>query len=157
MKTNAMRLLDKAKIKYEVLEYDISKEDFSGVKVSEYLNQDPKMCYKTLALKHEHDLYICVIAVDDELDLKKAAKEIGVKNLEMLHVKDLLKEVGYQRGSVSPIGVKKNKGIFFDKEVINHEYIEVSGGCYGISLKIKRDILIDFLKANVKDLCIDEI
>ena len=157
MKTNAMRLLDKAKIKYEVLEYDIAKEDFSGVKVSEYLGQDPKTCYKTLALKHEHDLYICVISVDSELDLKKAAKEIGVKNLEMVHVKDLLKEVGYQSGSVSPIGAKKNKGVFFDKEVLNHEYIEVSGGTFGISLKINRDILIDFLSADVKDLCIDEI
>ncbi len=153
MKTNAMRILDQAKIKYETLEYDIPKEDFSGVKVSEYLNQDPKTCYKTLALKHEHDLYICVIAVDCELDLKKAAKEIGVKNLEMVHVADLLKEVGYQRGSVSPIGAKKNKGIFFDKEVLNHEYIEVSGGSFGISLKINREELLKFLKACTKDLC----
>ncbi|MDO4499980.1 MAG: YbaK/EbsC family protein [Erysipelotrichaceae bacterium] len=152
-----MRQLDKAKIKYEVLEYEIPKEKFSGVKVSDYLGQDYKMCYKTLALKNNHDLFICVIPVDKELDLKKSAKEIGVKSLEMLHVKDLLKEVGYERGSVSPIGVKKNKGIFFDKEVNNHEVIEVSGGHFGISLKVNRDELLKYLNAGVKDLCKDEI
>lgn len=157
IKTNAMRLLDKAKISYELLTYDIPKESFSGEKVSEYLGQDPKMCYKTLAAKHDHDLFILVIPVDQQIDLKKAAKEIGVKSLEMVHVKDLLKEVGYERGSVSPIGVKKNKGIFFDKEVLNHEFIEISGGAFGTSLKVNRAIILDFLKAQVKDLCTNEI
>lgn len=157
IKTNSMRLLDKAKISYELLTYDIPKESFSGEKVSEYLGQDPKMCYKTLAAKHDHDLFILVIPVDQQIDLKKAAKEIGVKSLEMVHVKDLLKEVGYERGSVSPIGVKKNKGIFFDKEALNHEFIEISGGAFGTSLKVDRAIILDFLKANVKDLCANEI
>lgn len=156
-KTNAMRALDKAKVNYEVLEYDIPKEDFSGEKVSEFLGQDPAICYKTLALKHERDTYICVIPVAKELDLKKAAKEIGVKNLEMIHVKDLLKEVGYQRGSVSPIGVKKNKGIYFDKQCLTQEYIELSGGQFGISLKVNKDEILKYLNANVKDLCKDEI
>lgn len=154
IKTNAMRLLDRAKISYELLTYDIPKESFSGEKVSEYLGQDPKMCYKTLAAKHDHDLFILVIPVDQQIDLKKAAKEIGVKSLEMVHVKDLLKEVGYERGSVSPIGVKKNKGIFFDKEALNHEFIEISGGAFGTSLKVDRATILDFLKANVKDLCV---
>lgn len=70
-KTNAMRALDKAKVDYEVLEYDIPKEEFTGEKVSEFLGQDPDICYKTLALKHEHDIYVCVIPVNKELDLKK--------------------------------------------------------------------------------------
>ena len=137
IKTNAMRLLDKAKISYELLTYDIPKESFSGEKVSEYLGQDPKMCYKTLAAKHDHDLFILVIPVDQQIDLKKA--------------------VGYERGSVSPIGVKKNKGIFFDKEALNHEFIEISGGAFGTSLKVNRAIILDFLKAQVKDLCTNEI
>ena len=156
-KTNAMRKLDQAKVKYEVLEYDIPKEGFSGAKVSEYLGQDPKMCYKTLAAKHEHDLFILVIPVEEEVDLKKAAKEIGVKNLEMVHVKDLLKEVGYERGSVSPIGAKKNKGVYFDKEVLNHESIELSGGAFGISLKVNREEIVKYLNASIKVLCKDEI
>ena len=151
-KTNAMRMLDSAKIKYEVLEYSIDKDKFSGTAVTDLLNLEYSACYKTLALRHEHDIYICVISVKDELDLKKCAKEIGVKNLEMVHVKELLKLVGYERGSVSPVGVKKNKGIYFDDEVLNHEVIEISGGQFGIGLKVNREELLRFVKANVKDI-----
>lgn len=152
MKTNAMRLLDRDKIQYEVIEYDIPKKEFSGMKVSEVLGMDPKSMYKTLALRNGNDIYICVIPVNSEIELKKCAKEIGVKSLEMVHVKDLLKLVGYERGSVSPVGVKKNKGIFFDKEVLNHKKIEVSGGAFGVSLIIDREILLDYLNAKVKDI-----
>ena len=155
MKTNAMRMLDAAKISYEVLEYSLDKDKFSGETVSDLLGMDYKSCYKTLALKHEHELYICVISVDSELDLKKCAKEMGVKNLEMVHVKDLLKSVGYERGSVSPIGVKKNNGIFFDKEAQKHEIIEISAGAYGIGLKINCAELLNFLHAQIKDLAKD--
>ena len=151
-KTNTMRMLDSAKIKYEVLEYSIDKDKFSGTAVTDLLNLEYSACYKTLALRHEHDIYICVISVKDELDLKKCAKEIGVKNLEMVHVKELLKLVGYERGSVSPVGVKKNKGIYFDDEVLNHEVIEISGGQFGIGLKVNREELLRFVKANVKDI-----
>ena len=152
MKTNAMRMLDQAKIKYEVLEYSIEKDKFSGEAVSDLLGLKYGQCYKTLALLHEHDVYICVISVADEIDLKKCAKAIGVKNLEMVHVKDLLKLVGYERGSVSPVGVKKNKGIWFDDEVLNHEEIEISGGAFGIGLKLKRDELLKYLNAKVADI-----
>lgn len=155
MKTNAMRLLDKAGIKYEVLTYDLPIEEFNGNKVSEILGIDKKASYKTLALKNNHDLYICVISVDKEIDLKKCAKELKVKNLEMIHVKDLLKEVGYQRGSVSPVGVKKNKGIYFDLEVLNHEIIEISAGAYGMGLLINRDELLNYLNAQIKDIAND--
>ena len=152
MKTNAMRMLDSAKIAYEVLEYDLDKDKFSGEAVSDLLGLEYRQCYKTLALIHEHDVYICVISVADELDLKKSAKAFGVKNLEMVHVKDLLKLVGYERGSVSPVGVKKNKGICFDDEVLEHEQIEISGGAYGTGLKVNRDELLAYLKADVKDI-----
>lgn len=154
MKTNAMRMLDSAKIKYEVLEYSIEKDKFSGEAVSDLIGMDYSSCYKTLALKHEHDIYICVIPVNKEIDLKKCAKELNVKNLEMVHVKDLLKLVGYERGSVSPVGIKKNNGIYFDSEVNKHEIIEISGGAFGLGLKINRDELIKYLKAQVKDIAI---
>ena len=157
MKTNAMRILDSAKLKYEVLEYDLNKDLCSGEAVSDLLGMDYSECYKTLALKHEHDVFICVISVKDELDLKKCAKALGVKNVEMVHVKDLLKLVGYERGSVTPDGVKKNKGIVFDDEVLNHETIEFSGGAYGTGLKVNREELIGFLKAQVKDIVKDEL
>lgn len=154
MKTNAMRILDAAKIKYETLEYSIPISDFDGMKVSDLLGLNYKACYKTLGLKHEHDIYICVISVDSEIDLKKCAKEIGVKNLEMIHVKELLKLVGYERGSVTPVGVKKNKGIFFDDEVLNHETIEISGGAFGVGLLLNRDELLKHLNAEVKDIIV---
>ena len=157
MKTNAMRMLDSAKISYEVLEYSIDKDKFSGEAVSDLLGLEYRQCYKTLALSHEHDIYICVVSVADEIDLKKCAKAIGVKNLEMVHVKDLLKLVGYERGSVSPVGVKKNKGIVFDDEVINHKTIEISAGAFGIGLKVNRDELLKYLDARVLDIVKDEL
>lgn len=152
MKTNAMRMLDKAKIDFEVLEYSIDKSDFNGVVVSDLLGLEHNACYKTLGLIHEHEVYICVIPVNKEINLKKCAKEIGVKNLEMIHVKDLLKLVGYERGSVTPVGVKKNNGIYFDLEVDNHETIEISGGAFGIGLKVNKDKLLNYLNAKTKDI-----
>ncbi|MBQ2657854.1 MAG: Cys-tRNA(Pro) deacylase [Erysipelotrichaceae bacterium] len=151
-KTNAMRMLDRAKIGYEVLEYSIEKDRFSGETVSDLLGLDYRCCYKTLGLIHEHDVYVAVISVADEIDFKKCAKALGVKNLEMIHVKDLLKLIGYERGSVSPVGVKKNKGIVFDDEVLNHEEIEISAGTMGLGLKLKTKDILDYLNADVKDI-----
>ena len=151
-KTNAMRMLDKEKIPYEVLEYSIDRDRFSGEAVSDLLGMDHRSCYKTLGLLHEHDVYIAVISVADEIDFKKCAKALNVKNLEMIHVKDLLKLVGYERGSVSPVGVKKNKGIVFDDEVLNHDEIEISAGMMGLGLKLKTKDILDYLKAEVRDI-----
>ena len=151
-KTNAMRMLDRAKISYEVLEYSIDKDRFSGEAVSDLLGLDYRCCYKTLGLIHDRDVYIAVISVADEIDFKKCAKALGVKNLEMIHVKDLLRLVGYERGSVSPIGVRKNKGIVFDDEVMNHEEIEISAGAMGLGLKLKREDILAYLQADVKDI-----
>ncbi len=156
-KTNAMRMLDSAKIKYEILEYSLDRDLFSGEAVSDLLGIEYGQCYKTLALRHDHDVFICAISVKDELDLKKCAKALGVKNVEMVHVKDLLKDVGYERGSVTPVGVKKNKGIVFDDEVLHYDTIEISAGAYGLGLKVDRRQLIAYLKAEVKDIVKDEL
>lgn len=152
-KTNAMRLLDKAKIDYEVLTYDINESEFDGEKVSDILGLDKSTCFKTLSLKCDKDLYILCIPVCSTLDLKKSANNIGVKHLEMIHVKDLLKEVGYKRGSTSPIGILKKHKLYFDISILEHEKIEVSGGAMGISLMLKTKDLLEFTKAEVKDLC----
>ena len=157
MKTNAMRMLDQAKIAYEVLEYEIEKDRFSGEAVSDLLGMDYDSCYKTLGVIHEHDVFLCVIPVSKELDLKKAAAALNVKNLEMIKVRDLLKLVGYERGSVSPVGAKKNKGVCFDSEVLNHETIEISGGKFGIGLTLKREALLNYLHADVKDITKDKL
>ena len=151
-KTNAMRMLEEAGIDYEVLEYQIDKDAFSGQAVSDLLGLDQRACYKTLGLRHGSDVYLCVISTADEIDFKKAAKALQVKDLEMIHVRDLLKLVGYERGSVSPVGAKRNKGILFDDEVLNYETIEISGGILGIGLKLRRADLLSYLNANVADI-----
>lgn len=156
IKTNAMRLLDQANIKYETYTYDLAIDDFDGEKVSEILGVDPASCFKTLALKCEHDLYICCIPVNSSLDLKKSAKALGVKHLEMIKVKDLLSEVGYQRGSTSPIGIKKKHQVCFDQSVLKQAKIEISAGKLGMSLMIDTKTLINYLAAEVKDLCKEE-
>lgn len=153
VKTNAMRLLDKAKIPYEVYSYEIDIDDFDGEKVSKLIGVNPKSCFKTLSMKCDHDLYILCIPVNRSVDLKKAAREIGVKHLEMIKVKDLYKEVGYERGSTSPIGILKKHRVYFDESALEFEKIEISGGKLGISLMIDREVLINFLKAEVKSLC----
>ena len=150
-----MRMLDKEKIKYEVLEYELDKDLFSGETVSDLLGLSHAECYKSLAVKHDHELFLCVISVKDELDLKKCATALNVKNVEMVHVKDLLKTVGYERGSVTPIGARKNNGVVFDKEVMNHEIIEISAGAYGLGLRVNRDELLNYLHAQVKDIVKD--
>lgn len=70
----------------------------------------------------------------------------------MVHVKELLQLVGYERGSVSPIGAKRNKGVYFDLEILKHEEIEISGGLLGIGLKIKTTDLLKYLNAKVVDI-----
>ncbi|MBR2801085.1 MAG: Cys-tRNA(Pro) deacylase [Erysipelotrichaceae bacterium] len=154
VKTNAMRILDKAGITYKTLTYDLGDERFSGEKVTELLGLDSSACYKTLALKHEHDLFVLVIPVSKTIDLKKAAAALGVKNLTMVAVKDLLKTVGYERGSVSPVGIRAKHRLVFDQEVMNHEEIEISGGKLGIGLSVNREALLKYLEGEVKDLCV---
>lgn len=153
VKTNVMRLLDKAKVPYDAMYYDIDKEGFDGKKVTDLLGLKYEECFKTLALKHDHDLYVIVIPVDKELDLKKAAKNIGVKELVMVHVKDLLKTVGYERGSVSPVGIRVKHEVIFDSSVDRLDKIEISGGQMGVGLNCDKDSLLKYLNAKVLDVC----
>ncbi len=151
-----MRLLDKAGVPYEAMYYEIDKSEFDGMKVTDILGLKYEECFKTLALKHDHDLYIVVIPVNKNIDLKKAAKNIGVKDLTMVHVKDLLKTVGYERGSVSPVGIRARHQVIFDKSVDHLEKIEISGGQMGVGLYCDKKRLLDYLKAEVVDVTKEE-
>ena len=155
-KTNAMRILDKAKIKYEALEYKHEVGSDFGESIARVLNLDPNTCLKSLVVSGNKDLYLCVIPVNKQLDEKKVASYLNIKSVEMYKTKDLLKAVGYQRGSVSPIGIKNIKKIFIDESVNNYEYVEVSGGTCGISLKINTKELIDYLNLVVLDVVRDK-
>ncbi len=108
-KTNAMRMLDRAKIKYDVLQYDYDESDLSGVHAAAALSLDPNQVFKTLVTRGgKNGLFVFCIPVGAELDLKKCAKCAGVKSLEMIHVKELISLTGYMRGGCSPIGMKKH-------------------------------------------------
>lgn len=152
-KTNAMRLLDKQKIAYEVKTYDVADGHIDGLSVCEKCQIDPSMVYKTLVTQgSDHNYYVFVVNVADELDLKKCAKAVSVKSVEMIHVKDINKITGYIRGGCSPIGMKKAFVTTFDQSIVEHDHIYVSAGKLGMQIKIAKDDLIRITKGTIKDI-----
>ena len=153
-KTNVMRILDKAKIKYSALEYP--HEDgvcVDGVTVAELVGLDPAGVFKTLVTKGASKAYfVFVIPVADELDLKKAAKAVGEKSVEMIHVKDILKVTGYIRGGCSPIGMKKQYPTVFHESCLNNPNIIVSAGKIGYQIDLDPQTLIEFTKGKCADI-----
>lgn len=106
-KTNAARLLDRAKIHYELIPYRVDEDDLAAVHVAEQLGEPIERVFKTLVLRGDRTgVLICVVPGDAEVDLKAAARASGNKSVEMLHMKDLLPTTGYIRGGCSPIGMK---------------------------------------------------
>ena len=117
-------MLDRAKIKYDVLQYDYDESDLSGVHAAAALSLDPNQVFKTLVTRGgKNGLFVFCIPVGAELDLKKCAKCAGVKSLEMIHVKELISLTGYMRGGCSPIGMKKQYPTFIDSTASDFEKI----------------------------------
>ncbi len=135
-KTNVMRILDKKKIKYTPHNYT-NTDAVGGVEVARALNEDPARVFKTLvtAGKSKNN-YVFVIPVDCELDLKKAAKAVGEKSIEMLKSKELLPLTGYIHGGCSPIGMKKQFKTVFQKEAADFDTIYFSGGKIGYQVEL---------------------
>lgn len=135
-KTNAMRMLDKEKISYEVHYYDAKDGHIDGLSVATKMNEDPKTVYKTLVTQgHSKNYYVFVIPVLKELDLKKAAKTVGEKSVEMIKVADINKVTGYIRGGCSPLGMKKLFKTVFDISANELPKIIVSGGKIGMQIE----------------------
>ena len=157
VKTNAMRLLDKAKIKYDTIEYEIDENDLSGVTIAKKANLDDKMVFKTLVAKGDKTGYLVFcIPVAKEVDLKKAAKISGNKKIEMVHVKDLLGLTGYIRGGCSPVGMKKKFDTYFDETCKNFEKITVSAGVRGCQLLLNTGDITKFNNAKINSLTMEE-
>lgn len=149
-KTNAMRRLDAAKIKYEIKEYEVDENDLSGTHIAEQIGLPFEQVFKTLVAKGEKSgVVVFCIPVDKEIDLKKAAVVTGNKKLEMLHVKDLLGTTGYIRGGCSPIGMKKKFPTFIDESAMNFEEITVSAGIRGAQLLLNVELLVKFVEAKI--------
>ena len=141
-KTNAMRMLDKAKINYEAITYTVDENDLSGTHIARQVGLEFERVFKTLVAKGDKTgpVVFC-IPVDKEVDLKKAAKVTGNKKIEMIHVKDLLNLTGYIRGGCSPIGMKKKFPTFINETAKNFDKITVSAGVRGCQLLIGTDDL----------------
>lgn len=152
-KTNVARLLDKAKIKYELVPYSVDENNLAADHVAEELGEDINQVFKTLVLHGDRcGYFVCVVPGNTEVDLKKAAKAAGAKKAEMIPMKDLLPLTGYIRGGCSPIGMKKPFPTFFHQSMLDFDMIFVSAGVRGLQLKIAPINLIDYVKASVTDL-----
>ena len=151
-KTNAMRMLDAAKIKYEVKEYEVDESDLSGVHIAEQIGLPMAQVFKTLVARGDKTgpIVFC-IPVTGEIDLKRAASITGNKRIEMIHVKDLLGLTGYIRGGVSPIGMKKKFPTYFDATAAEHEKITVSAGVRGAQMLLDRGALVQFVEGKLID------
>ena len=152
-KTNAARLLDKAKITYELIPYEVDEKDLSAVHVAASLGENIEQVFKTLVLHGDKSGYfVCVIPGADEVDLKKAAKVSGNKNCEMIPVKELLPLTGYIRGGCSTIGMKKQLTTYIHQSTGQYDTIYISAGHRGLQVQIAPDDLIREVRAEVADL-----
>ncbi|MGG1660634.1 Cys-tRNA(Pro) deacylase [Brevibacillus sp. NRS-1366] len=155
-KTNAMRILDKAKIDYQMLTYSADDGKIDGVSVAQKIGREAGAVYKTLiAQGASKGYYVFVIPVEAELDLKKAAKAVGEKKIEMIPVKDITNVSGYIRGGCSPIGMKKLFPTCLDESAQSRESIIVSGGSIGVQIEIAVVDLVNATKAQLADVSKD--
>ena len=156
-KTNVMRVLEQHKIAYTPHEYPHGKEAVDGASVAHLLGQDPAQVFKTLVARGKSGgFHVFVIPVEKELDLKKAAKALGEKSVEMVHVKELLGLTGYVRGGCSPVGMKKQFRTVFAAQALAQETILVSAGKIGYQVETAPQTLIALVRATTADLTIEE-
>ncbi|MBQ7573879.1 MAG: Cys-tRNA(Pro) deacylase [Clostridia bacterium] len=134
--TNAMRLLDAAKIDYETVFYEADEVgDNFGMEIANLTGIPVDMSFKTLVAKGDKTgIMVACVSVDNEVDLKKLATISKNKKVEMIHVKDLLSLTGYIRGGVSPIGMKKKYPTYVNDSALSHDKIAVSAGVCGATV-----------------------
>lgn len=153
-KTNAVRLVQQAKIPYREAFYEFDEKDLNGNHAAEALGFPPEQVFKTLVARGERTgIHVFCIPVSSELDLKKAAKAAGDKNMEMVAVKELLGLTGYVRGGCSPVGMKKRYPTHFDETCILFDEIAVSAGERGHQMILPPEPLVDLVGGTTDDLC----
>lgn len=143
VKTNVLRILDKEKISYDTREYQYDEDHLSGEHIVQQVDLEANQIYKTLVLKGTQGYLVCCIPVLEEIDLKKLAKASGNKSVEMVHQKELLGLTGYMRGGCSPIGMKKKFPTYFEKAIMDLEWVAVSAGKRGLQVIVKPQDLIN--------------
>ncbi|GED56509.1 Cys-tRNA(Pro) deacylase [Brevibacillus formosus] len=151
-KTNAMRILDKEKIAYTMLTYATDDGKIDGIAVAQKIGREENVVYKTLISQGtSKSYYVFVIPVEAELDLKKAAKAVGEKKIEMIPVKEITKVSGYIRGGCSPVGMKKLFPTVIDQRAQSLETIIVSGGNIGVQIEMAVEGLLQATKGSLAD------
>ena len=152
-KTNAARLLDKAKIAYELVPYTVDEDNLAATHVAEELGEDIATVFKTLVLRGDRNgHFVCVVPGDHEVNLKAAAKVSGNKKAELIAMKELLPTTGYIRGGCSPIGMRKPFPTFIHSTSLEHRRIYISAGVRGLQIAIAPNDLIAYVRATVADI-----
>lgn len=152
-KTNAMRLMDAAKIPYRALEYEYDESDLGGEHVAAVTGMNPDQVFKTLVARGDKKgILVFCIPVSCTLDLKKAAHAAGDKKVEMIHMKELLGLTGYIRGGCSPVGMKKKYPTFMDETAALYDEIAISGGARGLQMVLDPQQLMEYAEITAADL-----
>lgn len=152
VKTNAMRFLEKNKIEYTMQSYECD-EFIDGITCAEALGQPIDETFKTLVAKGKTGSYYCfLLPVAEELDLKKSAKSVGEKSVELIHVKDINKITGYVRGGCTPIGMKKQFPTVIHKSAENLPLFWISGGRIGTQINLSPAELAKSINAKFEDI-----
>ena len=153
VKTNVMRILDTKKISYTIMNYDAKDGQIDGISVAKKIGKEQEFVYKTLVTQSkDKTIFVFVIPVAEELDLKKAAKVLGQKKIEMIAVHDIEKYTGYIRGGCSPIGMKKAYKTVIDKSALQKKWIVISGGKRGIQIELSVDDLQKITEASLEEI-----
>lgn len=149
-KTNAARLLDRDKIKYELVPYEVDENDLSCIHVAATLGENIEQVFKTLVLHGDKTGYfVCVVPGEHEVNLKMAAKVSGNKKCDLIPVKELLPLTGYIRGGCSPIGMKKHFPTYIHETCLSFPFIYVSAGQRGLQVKLSPADLVREAKAEI--------
>ena len=152
VKTNAMRILDKNKIPYEIINYECD-EFIDGLHTAEATGAPVEQSFKTLVMQGKSkQYYVFVLPIAEEVDLKVAAKTVGEKSVEMIHVKDITAITGYVRGGCTPLGMKKQYPTFIHEAAKEQDKITVSGGRLGLQITLSPDDLCRAAKAEYADI-----
>lgn len=152
-KTNAARLLDRAKIAYELIPYRVDEEHLAATHVAEQLGEDIAWVFKTLVLRGDRTGYfVCVVPGDHEVDLKAAAKVSGNKKVDLIPMKELLPVTGYIRGGCSPVGMKKSFPTYIHSTASGLPFIYISAGVRGLQLKLAPADLAAYVRAVFADI-----
>ena len=151
-KTNAMRMLDRQKVKYETLVYECD-EFIDGIHCADITGAPYEQSFKTLVMEGKSGgYYVFVVPIEKEVDRKAAAKAVGEKAVDMIHVKDINKITGYIRGGCSPLGMKKQFRTFMYEDALNQDKIYFSAGKIGMQIEMDPKTLMDLIQVQAVDI-----